>query len=291
MQTSLVENPSVAQLDETLNFLRTKYSGPAPVLGVVLGSGLSGVANAIDNKIAVPYAEIPHFVRSTVAGHAGQLLFGTLEGVPVVCMQGRFHLYEGYTAKQATYPICVMKKLGCKAVIVSNAAGCLNTSWRVGDIMLIADHINLQGQNPLIGPNPRACATSPEQCARFPDMSNCYDKELRDIVTRVASSQGTNTREGVYVALSGPSYETAAEHRFLRIIGADCVGMSTVCEVIVARHIGMKVVGLSVQTNMCMPGVATCHEEVIEAGNKAGRAMVELVKASARPILASLEKN
>lgn len=273
--------PSIVKrehLDETVAVIRQRYRGPVPQIAIVLGSGLGGVGSLIENMTVIPYSDLPYFARSTVPGHKGNLLIGTLGGTVVACMQGRFHLYEGYSAQQATYPIRALRHLGCKILVVSNAAGCLNSSWRVGDIMMISDHINLQGQNPLIGPNMFGGMWPDSECPRFPDMQDCYSVALRNIARQVATSNGLSLHEGVYVGLSGPSYETAAEHRFLRTIGADCVGMSTVAEVIVAVHSGMRVVGFSLCTNLCLFGVKTNHKEVEEAGRAAQTKMSLLVK-------------
>ncbi|OJW12681.1 MAG: purine-nucleoside phosphorylase [Planctomycetales bacterium 71-10] len=221
--------------------------GGRPKIGLVLGTGLGALAREIESPVAIPYPEIPHFPRSTVAGHAGQLVCGTLVGRPVMAMEGRFHLYEGYTAAQVTFPIRVMKEMGCDLLVVSNACGGLNPQYRKGDLMVIEDHINLLGLNPLIGPNDDRLGP------RFPDMIEPYDKALQDEALKVALEANIVAHRGVYVAVTGPNLETRAEYRFLRGIGADVVGMSTIPEVLVAVHAGIKVLGFSIVTDMCLP--------------------------------------
>jgi purine-nucleoside phosphorylase len=221
--------------------------GAVPDLGIVLGTGLGGLANEIDIEAAVSYAEIPGLPLSTVESHAGQLLCGTLGGKTVVAMQGRFHRYEGYTLQQVTFPVRVLRALGASTLVVSNACGGMNPYWATGDLMLIADHINLLGDNPLIGANDDRLGP------RFPDMSAPYDADLRALARRIAAERRIVLREGVYVAVAGPSLETRAEYRMLRTLGADVVGMSTVPEVIVAVHAGMRVLGLSIITDQCLP--------------------------------------
>jgi purine-nucleoside phosphorylase len=226
--------------------VRRAWSG-RPKIGLVLGTGLGALAREIESPVAIPYPEIPHFPRSTVAGHAGQLVCGTLVGHPVMAMEGRFHLYEGYTAAQVTFPIRVMKEMGCDLLVVSNACGGLNPQYRKGDLMVIEDHINLLGLNPLIGPNDDRLGP------RFPDMIEPYDKALQDEALKVALEANIVAHRGVYVAVTGPNLETRAEYRFLRGIGADVVGMSTIPEVLVAVHAGIKVLGFSIVTDMCLP--------------------------------------
>ena len=218
-----------------------------PEVAIILGTGLGGLAQRIESPIAIDYREIPGFPLSTVESHAGRLLSGRLAGHPVVAMQGRFHRYEGYTLRQATFPVRVMRHLGAKTLIVSNACGGMHPDWSAGDLMLIADHINLVGDNPLIGPNDDRLGS------RFPDCSALYDDGLRALARDVAAKQGTVLREGVYVAVAGPNLETRAEYRMLRQLGADVVGMSTVPEVLVAAHGGMRVMGVSIITDMCLP--------------------------------------
>ncbi|MDQ2665791.1 MAG: purine-nucleoside phosphorylase [Gemmatimonadota bacterium] len=223
------------------------HTTSTPEVAIVLGTGLGGLAAEIDVETSVPYEEIPGFAQSTVESHAGRLLFGTLGGKRVVAMQGRLHRYEGYSLQQVTFPIRVLRALGANTLVLSNACGGMNPYWMAGDLMLIADHINFLGDNPLIGANDDRLG------ARFPDMSTPYDESLRAIARAVAADQRIVLREGVYVAVAGPNLETRAEYRMLRAIGADVVGMSTVPEVIVALHAGMRVLGLSVITDLCLP--------------------------------------
>jgi purine-nucleoside phosphorylase len=216
-------------------------------VAIVLGTGLGALGDAIDIQASVEYADIPGFPLSTVESHTGRLLLGTLGGHRVAAMQGRFHRYEGYSLQQVTFPVRVLRELGAKTLVVSNACGGMRADWRAGDIMLIADHINLLGDSPLIGANDDALGP------RFPDMSEPYDASLRAVARAVAAERGITLREGVYVAVAGPNLETRAEYRMLRTLGADVVGMSTVPEVIVAKHAGMGVLGFSMITDMCLP--------------------------------------
>jgi len=230
---------TTAAIARAVNALRAR-SALVPEVAIILGTGLGGLARAMDVECAVEYGEIPGFPLSTVESHTGRMLFGTLGGRRVVAMQGRFHAYEGYSLQQVTFPVRVMRALGAHTLVVSNACGGMHPEWAPGDLMLIADHINLLGDNPLIGPHDAALG------ARCPDMSAPHDTGLRDLARAVGREQGITLRAGTYVAVHGPNLETRAEYRFLRTIGADVVGMSTVPEVIVAVHAGMRVLGLSV---------------------------------------------
>jgi purine-nucleoside phosphorylase len=216
-------------------------------LPIVLGTGRGALAQAIEKTAALPYEKIPHFARSTVASHKGELILGTLEGRSVVAMEGRLHQYEGYTMDQITFPVRVMRALGAKSLIVSNACGGLNPSFAMGDLMLIDDHINLMGANPLVGPNDDALGP------RFPDMSHPYDREYLTLAQSIAADEKITVRRGVFAALTGPCLETRAEYRMLRAIGADAIGMSTVPEVIVGVHAGMRILGVSIVTDLCIP--------------------------------------
>ena len=218
-----------------------------PTVGIILGSGLGGVTTAITEKVTIPYESIPHFAKSTAHGHAGQLVCGFMEGVPVVVMEGRMHAYEGYPLAQIAFPVRVLKRLGANLLVVTNACGGLNPHYRTGDLMVIDDHINLINDNPLVGINDERLGP------RFPDMSTPYTPELIDAALAVARQENFSAHRGVYVAVAGPNLETRAEYRFLRTIGADVVGMSTVPEVIVAVHSGLRVLGISVITDMCLP--------------------------------------
>ena len=244
-------------------------SGIAPEAGIVLGSGLSRLADFIEEAVVIPYNKIPHFKTSTATGHKSNLILGRLGGKPVVAMQGRFHYYEGYTMQEVTFPIRVMRYLGVKTLFVSNAAGGINPNYRVGDMMVIADHVNFM-PNPLIGPNIEELGT------RFPDMTRAYDRELIALVEDIAKEKGIMLRKGVYVGLTGPSFETPAEYAFFGNRGGDVVGMSTVPEVIVARHCGMRVFGMSVISNEAhdfADDFVNDGADVVAAADKAANAM------------------
>ncbi len=246
-----------------------------PRVGIVLGSGLGAFADEVEDAVSISYSEIPGWPQSTAVGHAGKLVIGMVAGVPVAVMAGRAHLYEGYTQAQATFGVRVLKRVGAEAMIFTNAAGGINLNYGQGALVLISDHINLQGSNPLIGPNDESFGP------RFPDMSEAYSKAYRAVARECAAAIGISLQEGVYAALTGPSYETPAEIRYLRAIGADLVGMSTVPEVIVANHASMKVLAISCVTNMAA-GVLDQkidHEEVLETGLRVRGAFVQLLKA------------
>lgn len=273
---------TLEQINQAAGFVlgRTKHR---PSVGLVLGSGLGALADQIQGADHIPYHEIPHFPVSTVAGHSGQAVIGQLEGRPVLVMQGRVHYYEGYSMSQVTFPIRVMQGAGVKTLIITNAAGGFNQDWQPGELMLIVDHINLVGMvgmNPLRGPNLDVFGP------RFPSMSQPYDLELCQLAREVAEQESILLREGVYVGLSGPSYETPAELRFLRSIGADAVGMSTVAEVTVACHGGMRVLGISGISNLVIfdpsQGKAPSHEEVLDAGLKLAPRLMAMVKGVLR---------
>ncbi|HEY4084880.1 MAG TPA: purine-nucleoside phosphorylase [Bryobacteraceae bacterium] len=246
----------------------------SPQVAVVLGSGLGAFADAVENPVAVPYSEIPGWPRSTAIGHAGKLVAGTLEGVPAVVMAGRAHLYEGYTAEEVVFGVRVLKGLGVKCLIVTNASGGINRAFGAGQLVLISDHINLLGQNPLTGPNDESLGP------RFPDMTEAYSKRCREAARAAAREMNLELPEGVYAAVPGPSYETPAEIRYLRAIGADLVGMSTVPEVIAANHLGMWVLGISCVTNAAA-GVLDQkldHAEVLATGEKMKDTLTELLR-------------
>ena len=255
---------TLQQIDEAADTIRKKIT-TRPRVGMILGSGLNSLADSVQNAVVIPYGELPNWPISTVHGHAGQLVIGELEGQSVFVMQGRIHFYEGYSMSQITLPVRVMLRLGLEMMFVTNAAGGVNPDFVPGDVMLITDNLNLigmMGANPLMGPN------IDELGPRFPDMSQSYDRQLMDVARMVTSNEGILLREGIYCALSGPSFEGPADLRFLRMAGADAVGMSTVPEVIVARHGGMRVLGFSGISNKAnLDGsTVTTHEEVIEAG-------------------------
>jgi purine-nucleoside phosphorylase len=246
-----------------------------PGVGVVLGSGLGGFADSLTDRTQIPYADIPAFPRSTAIGHAGQLVIGKSGAVPVAAMQGRVHLYEGYSAHEVAFPMRVFGRMGIRAVILTNAAGGINLHYQQGALVLIRDHINLQGANPLTGPNDDRFGV------RFPDMTHAYEKSLRNIAQEEAAKLGMTLHEGVYAALLGPSYETPAEIKYLRTIGADLVGMSTVIEVIAARHMGIKVLAVSCVTNMAA-GILDqplSHQEVMETGERVKTSFEALLRA------------
>jgi len=255
-----------ARMEAAVAVIR-RASPLVPQIAITLGSGLGRLADHIDRATAIPYDQVPHFPRSTVEGHAGRLVLGHLEGRPVVTMHGRVHYYEGHGIADVVFPLRIMHALGARIFIVTNAAGGINRRWTAGDLMIMADHINLMGVNPLIGPN------DPAMGPRFVDLARAYDPELIEVAERAAAAEGINIRKGVYAAVSGPNYETPAELRMMGRLGADAVGMSTVPEVIAARHLGMRVLGISCVTNMAagLGKGKLDHKEVLEAGEKVGK--------------------
>lgn len=248
----------------------------APRVGLILGSGLGALADALEQAVVVPYQDLPGFHLPKVAGHRGELAMGRLSGQPVAVLRGRFHFYEGYTMQEVTFPVRVLRALGCDTLIVTNAAGGLHPDWQVGDIMCISDQIflpGMAGHHPLIGPNDERLGP------RFPAMVGAFDDELAALARAVAGEQGTPLREGVYCMVAGPSFESAAELRLLRALGADAVGMSTAPEVVVARHSGMRVLGLSLITNLALPdGPPANHQEVLAAGEQARPRFAALIQ-------------
>ena len=272
------------QYETAAEFVRSR-SSTEPKVGLILGSGLNALAESVRSADVIPYPEIPHFPKPTVEGHVGRLVMGTLEDTQVMIMQGRVHFYEGYPMSQVVFPVRVMQVMGIETLIVTNAAGGLDPAFQPGDLMLITDHLNLvgmAGSNPLFGPN------DPSLGPRFPDMSQAYDPELARIAVEVAQQHDIPLRQGIYAGLAGPSFETPAEIRFLRIIGADAVGMSTVTEVTVARHGGIRVLGVSGISNVALaePDAdhETSHEEVLAAGQQ----IVPRLSALIRGVLAKL---
>jgi purine-nucleoside phosphorylase len=266
-----------ARIDEAAAYIRAR-TRIHPHLAIILGSGLGALADVVERDTTIPYRDIPHFPQSTVEGHQGTLVLGMLEGKPVVAMQGRVHLYEGYEAADVVFPVRVMRALGAETLLVSNAAGGLNRQWAAGDLMVIADHINFMGRNPLIGSN------EPDLGPRFPDMSRPYDPALIRLAEAAALQEGIALRKGVYVAVVGPSYETPAELRMLARWGADAVGMSTVPEVIAARHMGMRVLGLTAITDMATGEQveSVTHESVLAVARELEPRFVRLVRRIVR---------
>lgn len=271
-----MQSHSWDQIQASTSFIRERC-GIEPKIGIVLGTGLGGLASRISTEpegAAIPYQDLPGFPISTVQGHKGQLVIGHLAGVPVAAMEGRFHLYEGYSVQEITFPVRVLQQLGCTHLFVSNACGGLNPLYRKGDIMIIDDHINLMGVNPLVGPNLDRLGP------RFPDMSEPYSQELQDLALTIGMKLGLRLHRGVFSAMVGPNLETRAEYRFLQTIGADVIGMSTVPEVIVAVHQGMKVLGFSVITDTCFPDALSpvSFEEIKAVAEAAEARLSELVE-------------
>jgi purine-nucleoside phosphorylase len=262
----------LGKIKETTDFINKKID-KKPFIGIILGSGLGDLANDIIKETEIPYSDIPNFPVSTVNGHAGKLLFGKLNGVDVVAMEGRFHFYEGYSMQEVTFPIRILKQLGIQYLFVSNASGGVNPDFEVGDIMFITDHINLL-PNPLIGQN------IDELGPRFVDMSEAYDKKLLSLASRIARHHGIRFKTGVYAGVSGPTYETPSEYHYIRVLGADAVGMSTVPEVIVARHMDLPVFAVSVISDLGVKGkiIEISHEEVIAAVKQVTPKLIQIIK-------------
>jgi purine-nucleoside phosphorylase len=276
-------SPEYLQAENATKFILSKTK-LRPKIALVLGSGLGAFADEFENATKIPYAKIPNFPRSTAIGHAGQLILGKVDGTPVAGMQGRVHLYEGYSAKQVAFPTRVFARMGIKALIVTNAAGGINLNYSEGALVALRDHINLQGANPLIGPNDDRFGP------RFPDMTRAYDPEFRRFVAEAGKDLSLNLHEGVYLALAGPNYETPAEIYSFRTLGADLVGMSTVPEVLAARHSGIRVLGISCVTNMAagITGKPLSAQEVLETGAKVKHQFIALLRAIIPRIAASL---
>ena len=261
------------RIHEAAEAIRSKWNRQ-PKVGVILGTGLGGSLEAeIDSAITIPYGDIPHFPEATVTSHAGQLVCGQWAGTTIVAMEGRFHYYEGHSMQEITFPVRVMRELGADLLVVSAACGAMNAHYTIGDLVIVEDHINLMGDNPLIGPNDDRLGP------RFPDMCQPYDQDLVALAEQVGLAEGISCHRGVYVAVAGPNLETRAEYRFLRTIGADVVGMSTVPEVIVAAHAGLRVLGVVAVTDMCLPDALTPVnlDEIIEAANMAAPKLRKLV--------------
>jgi purine-nucleoside phosphorylase len=272
------------QADSAAQFLLSK-ANLRPKIGMVLGSGLGGLADELSEALRIPYAQIPRFPRSTAIGHAGQMVIGKAGSVAVAAMQGRVHFYEGYSSREVAFPIRVFARMGIRALVLTNAAGGINLEYKQGALVVISDHINLQGQNPLIGQNDDRFGT------RYPDMTQAYWKPYREFALEEAHKLGLTVYQGVYAAMTGPSFETPAEIRYLRTIGADLVGMSTISEVIAARHMGLKVLAISCVTNMAagiLDQILT-HKEVLDTGERVKGAFTALVKAVLPRIACDLE--
>lgn len=276
----------IQKINEAAAFIQGKLGSAAPVIGLVLGSGLGDMANQVENPIAIDYSDVPHFPVSTVEGHEGRFVAGTLEGKQVIVMQGRFHYYEGYDMKKVVFPVYVMKAIGVQTVVMTNAAGGMNRGFKAGDLMVISDHLNMTGDNPLIGPN------HSELGVRFPDMSEAYNREYRALAHQLAHSiDGEDgvplkLQEGVYAGITGPTYCTPAELMMLARIGGDAIGMSTVGEVIAARHAGLKVLGISCITDMAVGEELEplTHEQVVAVANRTKPKFIALVKAFVREV-------
>lgn len=268
----------IDRIAEAADYVRSQAPALDPDVGIIFGTGLTSLRTDVEGAITIPYGDIPHFVTSTVESHAGEMVLGALEGKNVVAMRGRFHAYEGYTFQDIAFPVRVMKALGIHTLIVSNACGGLNPQWSKGDIMVIEDHINLMGGNPLVGSNDEKLGP------RFPDMCEPYTRELIELAMACATEEGLRAQKGVYVSVLGPNLETRAEYRMLRILGADVVGMSTIPEVIVAVHSGLKVLGFSIITDSCLPDalVPVSLPEILKVAGEAEPKLNRLVKAVLR---------
>jgi purine-nucleoside phosphorylase len=262
----------LADLREAVRFIQS-HTALKPAVGLVLGSGLGAFARSLEKATAIPYGEIPHFPVSTAIGHTGEMVVGHCQGVPVAVMAGRAHYYEGYTMQQVVFPVRVLGRMGVQTLILTNAAGSVNVNYKPGELMVLSDHINLMGGNPMVGPN------EDQLGQRFFDMSEPYDPHLREIAEKACWKAGVTVRKGVYIAVSGPSYETPAEIRMARTLGADAVGMSTVPEVIAARHMGLRVLGISCITNMAAGVIKKPldHREVLEIGEKVKAGLIEVL--------------
>jgi purine-nucleoside phosphorylase len=273
----------IEELDEAARAIRGRADA-APVVGVVLGSGLGAWADGLSALAKIPYAEIPHMPRSTVVGHAGNLCLGRSDGVPVACLQGRVHLYEGHDPARVVFAVRLLARLGCRAVVLTNAAGGLDAAWAPGDLMLVTDHLNLMGKNPLSGPNEAALGP------RFPDMTEAYDRQLGELARAAAAESGVTLREGVYAGLLGPTYETPAEIRMLRTLGASAVGMSTVPEVIALRHAGVRAAAISCITNMAagLSPTKLDHSEVEATATRTRDRFTALLSAWVRRVGAAV---
>jgi len=281
------------QVSEATAFLRAILGPLHPRIGIVLGSGLAAVADAVTEPVVMPYSQIPHFPQSTVEGHTGRIVAGLLGGVPVVVLQGRVHYYEGYSPQQVTFPMRVLGALGLRAVVLTNAAGGIQEGYRVGQLVVLSDHINLMGWNPLVGPNEPCFAVRPGAGLRFFDMTEAYSKRLRALAHDAAKEEDFALAEGVYLAVSGPSYETPAEIRAFRALGASLVGMSTVPETIVARHMGIEVMGISCVTNLAagLGAKPLDHAEVAEIGHQVEHRLARLLERLVPGIAAMMEPN
>src|SRR6266567_3410550 len=279
------------QVSEAAGFLRENLSGLSPRIGIVLGSGLGAVAESVADATIVPYAEIPHFPQSTVEGHSGRVVAGFLGETPVVILQGRVHSYEGYTPAQVTFPMRVLGALGMRAVVLTNAAGGIQQGYYIGQLVALSDHINFMGWNPLTGPNEPRFSCIPGAGLRFFDMTEAYSRRLRALAKEAAIAEGIELVEGVYLATPGPSFETPAEIRAFRTLGATLVGMSTVPETIVARHMGIEVLGISCVTNLAagLSDKLLSHSEVFEAGRKVEHRLAGLLKRLAPRIAAGMD--